>query len=193
MIDLKDRMLILTANIIALFMAYYYNSIAFILLFYWIENAVVGVFNVMRMIACGQNHVAKVIFIPFFILHYGAFMIGHFIFLIVLLAWIGEINVMTFSGISTIIIGVVALTITHGMRFVIEDAEGELKNKGPEIYLFKPYTGIIVMHLTIIMGAFIYSGLGKPFYIIILIIALKTLMELYAGNIKLWSPIVRRI
>jgi hypothetical protein len=192
MIDLKDRMLIITSNIIALFIAYYYHSISFILLFYWIENGIVGVFNIFRMISCGKNHVAKFFYVPFFIVHYGIFMIIHFFFLIMLIGWIGEYNVLTFTGISTIIIGIVALLVTHGMRFIVDETSGELRSKGPENYIMKPYPGIIVMHLTIILGAFIYSGLGKPFYIVMLIIVLKTFAELSVDSIK-WNSTVRQI
>ncbi len=193
MIDLKDRLLIITANLVAMFMAYYYQSIALILLLYWIENAIIGVFNILRMASCGQNPVGKLLFIPFFFMHYGIFMVAHFIFLVFLLGWIGEGNVMNFSGIATIIIGVIAMIITHGMRFIIEETAGALKNRSPHEFIFNPYPRIIVMHLTIILGSLMYFGLDKPFYIIFLMIALKTLIELYMENIQIWNPTVRRI
>lgn len=192
MIDLKDRLLIIATNIVALFVAFYSKDISFILLFYWLENGVVGVFNVFRMFSCGQNQIAKFFYIPFFIFHYGIFMVVHFFFLVFLISWMGGGNIMTVSGISTILFGVIGLIITHGMRFISEETEGALINKGPEKFMMKPYPRIIVMHLTIILGTFIYFGLNKPFYIVILIIALKTFVELSIDEIK-WNSTVRQI
>lgn len=192
MIDLKDRLLIIATNIIALFVAFYSQDISFILLYYWLENGVIGIFNVFRMFACGQNQVAKFFYIPFFVFHYGIFMVVHFFFLIFLIGWIGGSNVMSFSGVSTILFGIIGLLIMHGMRFINEETAGELINKGPEKYIMKPYPRVIVMHLAIILGAFIYAGLEKPFYIVILIIALKTFVELSVENIT-WKSTVRRI
>ena len=106
---------------------------------------------------------------------------------------IGENNVMTFSGISTIIIGVVVLLLIHGARFVGDETSGQLKDSGPEKYIMRPYFRIIVMHLTIIAGTLLYFKLDKPFYIILLIIALKTSVELYFENDHTINSTVQRI
>lgn len=180
--ELRDKLMIITANIMALIVALYAGNISYLLLFYWIENGVLGLFNFLRMIVCGQNREAKLLYIPVFFVMYNAFMFGYFLLLVLLLKIIGENNVMTVSGISTIIIGVVVLLLTHGARFVGDETNGELKSTGPEKYIMQPYFRIIVMHLTVISGTLVYFKLDKPFYIILLIIALKTSVELYFEN-----------
>lgn len=44
---------------------------------FWIENVMVGLFNVLRMLwverGAGRAPVAKIVLIPFFVFHYGMF------------------------------------------------------------------------------------------------------------------------
>jgi len=57
-----------------------------ILLLYWCENVVVGVFNVLRMLCVKPDQpvtwVAKMFLIPFFIVHYGGFAMIHGLFVL---------------------------------------------------------------------------------------------------------------
>ena len=63
-----------------------------LLLLYWLENAVVGVFTALSLLALWPERpayatlaAAKLFSVPFFAVHYGMFWIGHGIFLMTLL------------------------------------------------------------------------------------------------------------
>ena len=81
-----------------------------ILTIYWLENGVVGVFNVLKMaraegpllggVAAGSltgyglpiEGSAKVVLIPFFIVHYGLFWLVHGIFILTLPMFTGFVS-----------------------------------------------------------------------------------------------------
>ena len=77
------------ANLVPLAGVYLWGwSLTDLLLLYWIENAVVGLYTVLTMLTswpAGQallpRVAGKLFFVPFFIVHYGMFWIGHGIFL----------------------------------------------------------------------------------------------------------------
>ncbi|MGE5760082.1 MAG: DUF6498-containing protein, partial [Gemmatimonadota bacterium] len=76
---------LLAANVAPLIgvLAHHWTVFAVVLL-YWCENVVVGVFNVLRMLVA-QPQVAlaqagKVLLIPFFCVHYGTFTFVHGVF-----------------------------------------------------------------------------------------------------------------
>ena len=57
-------------------------SIWTILTIYWVENGIVGFYNVLKMAAV--SGIGKLGVIPFFILHYGMFWLVHGIFILTL-------------------------------------------------------------------------------------------------------------
>lgn len=187
--EINDTIIIIVTNLVALLIAFYSHSIAFILLFYWLENAVIGLFNILKMLVCDKDTWGKLFNIPFFIMHYGVFMTVHLIFLVYIISLVGEKNVFTLAGMTTILSGFIALIISHGIRFIREEVSGEFKDKNSGYFMSKPYLRIIIMHMTIIFGTILYSILGKPFYIVLLIIVLKTIAELYSEHIKLFNSI----
>lgn len=72
--------LLILANLVPLYMVLYEGwSVGEILMVFWLENVVIGIYNVLRMISCGQKHAgySKPFIIPFFIFHYGMFTLGH--------------------------------------------------------------------------------------------------------------------
>lgn len=66
-------------------LAHYWTVFAVVLL-YWCENVVVGVFNVLRMLCArpqdGLAWAGKAFLIPFFCVHYGMFTFVHGIFVL---------------------------------------------------------------------------------------------------------------
>ncbi len=57
-------------------------SLATILFLYWLETAIVGFYNLIKLAMVAGP--LSVFFVPFFVVHFGAFMAGHFVFLNVL-------------------------------------------------------------------------------------------------------------
>src|SRR5438067_2017265 len=97
------------------------------LLLFWVENVIVGGFNVLRMLWAQPDNpliwVAKAGTIPFFIFHYGMFTTVHGVFVLTLF---GGVNQRGFPGPSTFLHAVqaagiwpaaLALAASHGVSF----------------------------------------------------------------------------
>lgn len=173
-----------------------------ILLIYWMESAVIGFFNVLKMGIAGWglnpkehigNIILKIFLIPFFIVHYGIFMIVHFIFIIVITSindkgQTGPILSNLLTALGAIAIPILILLISHGYSFIYNFIlKEEYKNANPHELMGQPYIRVIVMHLVIIFGTII-SGLLMKYYpnltfqigLIMLFILLKTIADIIA-------------
>jgi uncharacterized protein DUF6498 len=94
--------LLIIVNLIPLAGALFWGWDVFtLLILYWLENGIVGVFNVLKMaLAQGPldtragapeivNRVSRLTLIPFFIVHYGIFWVVHGVFVLSLPMFIG--------------------------------------------------------------------------------------------------------
>ena len=181
-----------------------------ILLIYWGESLIIGLFNIFKMIISGAIQDRK--FSPpgftagaglslFFTVHYGMFMFVHGVFIVIfmLIAASGDspgsappadpISAikMLIPGEMTVIeflesefAAIAALFISHLVSFYLNFIKtGEYNYTTADNYMVRPYKRIIVMHLTIIFGAFalFISGFKSVVFIIIWI-GLKILTDL---------------
>lgn len=183
-----------------------------ILLIYWGESLIIGIFNILKMLISGVIENGR--FSPsgsaeaaglslFFTFHYGMFMFVHGIFIIVFM-FMSLTQSITTSGInnspeiSFILEGlfpeintvtdfleseyaaVAALFISHLVSFYLYFIKtGEYNYTQASTYMMRPYKRIIIMHMTIIFGAFalFISGFKSAVFIIIWI-GLKILSDL---------------
>jgi hypothetical protein len=172
-------------------------NIQSILLLYWVESAIVGFFNIVKMVTAqgeliprgllANEHVQtagniisgvvqKLFLIPFFIIHYGGFMLVHGVFLFALFANPATTSIQSviqiFQGIS---IGIVCLFISHGFSFFRNYVmNGEYKTAQPGMLMMQPYARIVVMHITIIIGGIVSMMFGQQVLILVILIVLKT-------------------
>lgn len=163
-----------------------------VLLLYWCENVVVGGFNVLRMLCAqprsGVTWAGKVFLIPFFTFHYGMFTFVHGMFVVALFGG----NAVRFGGLSphtllTAVSGagltlpVAALVASHGFSFFHNYlAGGEYTRVLLPQLMFQPYGRIVVLHLTVLLGGFLVTALGSPVVAIVLLVGLKTAIDLGA-------------
>lgn len=163
-----------------------------ILLTYWAENAVIGFFTVVKMgMARGEPAAGDVvtlsspkgverkpatreILIPFFLLHFGLFMLAH---LFVLAASTGLIDEVLEKGIYGITIDFTLLGLlfaSHGTSFATNFVgRKELQAAPPSQFFFAPYPRVIIMHLAVMFSVF--AGLS-----VVVLVLLKTLFDLAA-------------
>ncbi len=123
--------------------------------------------------------IMKVPLIPFFMFHYGMFMAVHGVFLFVLLFGTAS------PGISpeylSLILGVIAFFVSHGYSFMQNYMRGgEYRTSTLQSVMFSPYPRIIVMHITIIIGAFFFLATNLPGVFLVLLVAMKTLIDVVA-------------
>jgi len=162
-----------------------------VLLLYWCENVVVGGFNVLRMI-CAQpksevTWASKLFLIPFFIVHYGMFTFVHGMFVVALFGGANRVagtsphallGAVSGAGLT---VPVIALVASHGFSFFHNYlAGGEYQRVLLPQLMFRPYGRIVVLHLTVLLGGFLVTALGSPTAAIVLLVGLKTAIDLAA-------------
>jgi len=190
-----------------------------ILLMYWMESAVVGFYNVLKMLAASMFETSGkfnpvgilggAFLSAFFTVHFGIFMLVHGIFLLVFMAmgfipapseWgLGQENVSPMviariaedfflprdllSFLASPGFGVTAVFASHGISFVLHFVRGkEYITQQAGNLMMQPYRRIIVMHMTIILGAMVMFGAQKLGLagagIVAVMVVLKTIVDL---------------
>ncbi len=172
-----------------------------ILIVYWLENGIVGVFNVLKMsYAAGATEDAKVsastyrvsgrpadqtskaYLIPFFCMHYGIFWLVHGVFVLTLPTFgaiTGEPDLAVDIPWGTVLFAVLALAISHGLSFWWNFlVRGEYLHTSAAAQMFRPYGRLVILHMTIIFGALAISFTGAPAAAIAVLVVLKTGLDL---------------
>jgi hypothetical protein len=157
-----------------------------ILFFYWLESAVVGIYNIPRMaLANSRNNNStsgpastrkshKLSGIIFFIVHYSGFMTGHGFFIFILFQPIT-------LDVTAILIGSISLLISHGVSFAVNFiGRKEYEKVSLSEQMIAPYKRIIVMHLTIMLCGFLMSFLNAPEVLLIFLVVLKIVLDVIA-------------
>jgi hypothetical protein len=153
-----------------------------VLLLFWAESAVIGIFNLARMWVIGRW---KVLFFgPFFLGHYGGFMVVHLLFIYGLMIPGGDASVSVsrvLDDFLTLYPALIALFISHGVSFYLNFlGRKEYETTSLQEQMSEPYKRIIVMHLTIIFGGFLVMLLDNKLPALVLMIALKIGVDLKA-------------
>jgi len=161
-----------------------------VLLLYWCENVVVGLFNILRMLAATPKDMAadagKLFLIPFFTFHYGMFAMVHGIFVLTLFGPGGHVSPSPATFIAAVSAagvwyGVLAMVLSHGFSFLHNYiAGGEFRRASLPQLMFQPYARVMVLHVTILIGGFAAKAMGAPVAALIVLIALKTALDLRA-------------
>lgn len=168
-------------------------SIGHIIILYWIENLVLGFWNVPRILFAGA-YVNKLKNLPlaiFFLVHYGIFCFVHGIFIVGLIAFserdsfnsaddVSEIatTVVSYASLG-LIVAIISMFLSTGWDLIKNYiANGEYKKWSIGRAMTYPYAHIIVVHIAIFAGAFGAILLGAPLALLIALIVGKTLIEL---------------
>ena len=171
-----------------------------ILAIYWLENGIVGLFNVFKLATVGAGGLVT---IPFFTVHYGIFWLVHGVFVWTLptfMAFGGDnppvvpildpslssIAVLDAaprpdSGIElgNVVFAGIFLFLSHGVSFVFNFLRGgEYRTTTPAQLMFGPYGRVVILHLTILFGAFAVAILGISVLPLVILVGLKTALDL---------------
>ena len=129
--------------------------------------------------------------IGFFILHYGMFWVVHgvFVFLLPLFAGLSTVEPgasgqgpMDFGPLPLEGVGLSALGLaaSHGISFFVNYlGRGEYLHVSPEQQMMSVYGRVFVLHITILGGAFVVGFFGTPFAALVLLVGLKTAIDLF--------------
>lgn len=195
---------LLGANAIPLLGVLFFKWDAFgIVLLYWSENVVVGFYNILKIalvkVKEPKEHLGKLFMIPFFMVHFGGFTGIHGVFVLtmfgksdggfmdrtswpcffafvqILLNVVREaFSIMT----PAMRLGVLALFGSHGISFVYNYLiKGEYARTDPGKLMTAPYSRVVVMHVAIIAGGFVLVALKSPVGLLLVLVVLKTFVD----------------
>ena len=169
-----------------------------ILLLYWIENAIVGLYTLPRILMAQgenpeingrQNPPGRLGAAVFFTVHYGIFWIVHGVFAGVLAASFPRVEGDGLWTAGSFALAVLAMVATHGLMFwrtwIRTDAR---RTASPVGEMFKPYGRLIALHVTVLLGAFGLSQLGAPAWTVTLLCVGKMILELGAETVLRLFP-----
>lgn len=133
--------------------------------------------------------------IGFFVMHYGIFWVVHGIFVFLLPVFAGisafEPDVaapalgfgpMDFGPLPLdgLLLATVLLAASHTMSFFTNYlGRGEYRHVTPAAQMVSVYGRVVVLHVTIVAGAFIVGFFGTPLAALALLVGLKTLIDLF--------------
>jgi len=171
-----------------------------VIILYWAESGIIGFFNIFKIILVkkltnenNKNNVnilnvpprflLKLFFAVFFCVHFGGFMAGHAVFLSGLI--LGAFDKNSSFGFNDFInylysvkTGIIALFISHGFSFFKNFIiEGEIETATIQDMFTAPYSRIVVMHITIIAGAFLMMLLKFPQIFSTVFVLLKIFLD----------------
>lgn len=191
--------IILVSNLIPLIGAVFLGWPPFLLLLlYWAESAIIGVFSIAAMFACGLlsekgarrilGLFGALILSAFFTVHYGGFMTGHLLFLFVLFSTgfsgfdFGIVQDTLYRALSDggLVSAFILLFLSHAWGFwAYFLKEKKYLTSGPQQLMAGPYVRIFIMQITILVGAAIAMSTGWSPSVIALWVALKTGADLF--------------
>lgn len=196
--------LLIISNLVPAIMIIYGGwTISDILVLYWAESGIIGFFNIFKIMLSRsfktfsnkeqipdyiKNDTVflfiKIFFAAFFTVHFGGFMAGHAVFLfgLVLRGFNSSSPFSNFwSYIENVRFGILALFISHGYSFFSNYIIGKERETTSIEQLFAaPYPRIVVMHITILAGAFLMMALKTNVAFLIVFIIIKIGVDLKA-------------
>ena len=132
----------------------------------------------------------------FFLIHYGLFWFVHGVFVFALPAFATFTEEMTdgfFPGtieptissairgpdMSAVAWGALGLAISHGASFVVNYVgRREYLRVSAARQMFAPYGRLVILHMAILLGAFVSLTIGSPVGALIVLVILKTIVDL---------------
>ena len=163
-------------------------DVFFLLLLFWCENVIIGVFGIARLIVAAESeNPVEGLFLPaFFLVHYGGFMFGHFMLLFAMYsshaadagrgAEPADYYSMVIENLNWV--AVVALFISHGWSF-IENYMGQREHESlkPGAAMALPYRRMMITHVALLAGGFFLIERGQPLVGLVLLVILKIVLD----------------
>ena len=193
--------LLLLANLLPLAGVLFLGwDVGMVLITYWLENGIVGLINIPKILLAKQSPTAvanfpagRAVYAGFFLVHYGVFWLVHgvFVFFLVNLSRGGFFG--SFSGgffpdnpVRTVLsdqalaFAALALLVSHGASFLFNYiGRGEYLRTSPDAQMLAPYSRLVILHVTIVLGSFFVIGLGQPEFLVALLVIMKTGFDLF--------------
>jgi len=169
-----------------------WNVFALLVLF-WMENVVVGVLFVLRMLCADPEDAAlwlgKLFMVPFFCFHYGMFTAIHGTFVFSLFGE-GDYPVQGLQVLEPaaraasnygLWLPIAVLVASHFFSFLWNYLyRGEFRSAQLSALMTRPYLRVVVLHIAIILGGIGAMALGSPVWALLVLLAVKIGLDLRA-------------
>jgi len=170
-------------------------DVAEVVFFYWFENLIVGLFNLLRIMTAASLEIGARLFLgTFFTVHYGMFCMGHMVFLVDVFGFPGLPPGQPAPGGGFALFDVIAapellfpprfwwpllvLAGSHGLSFLTHYLlGGERLTASQGTLMGRPYGRIVVMHLWLFAGGFLIMHWQAPMVALLALVLLKTLID----------------
>jgi hypothetical protein len=157
-----------------------------VMVLYWAESAVIGVFNICKIIIIGRW--AALFAAPFFAAHFGGFMAVHFMFIYTIFIQQFQAGGESAGELAEVALlftslwpALAALFISHAYSFVSNFlGRKEYRGKTVNDQMSEPYGRIMFMQLVLIIGGGLTMALGSPVPVLLIMIALKIFFDVKA-------------
>jgi len=111
----------------------------------------------------------------FFVSHYGVFWVVHGVFVLVF----GTFPGFGLADPSVVAVAAVGLLAYHAVSYRVNYlGDDEYEHNGPVTLMVEPYRRVVVLHVTIVIGAFAIAMVGAPVGLLVVMVAVKTLLDL---------------
>lgn len=181
--------LLVAANLLPLAGVLYWDwDVFYVLLLFWCENVIIGVFGIARLVVASKTEgTLGGLFLPvFFLVHYGGFMLGHFVVLFALYSGsmaeggssVQPADYYRLAVDNLLWVVVLALFLSHGWSFV-ENYMGNREHDRltPMQAMALPYRRMIITHVALIFGGFFLIERGQPLAGLVLLILMKIVLD----------------
>lgn len=152
---------------------------------YWLENVVIGIVNLLRLLTVGLtqiSHLFHALFLSvFFTIHYGMFTAVHGSFL-QSFAEPGLKDILSPTGLVNWAIGtgqgmalLVGIILIANLLFFVVDfiLKGEFLEVEPIQLMFRPYGRVVTLHIAILLGGALTLALGEPLLGVLLLLVIR--------------------
>ena len=161
-------------------------DLAQIMVLFWAENAVVGIYAVLKLAVIQRWGV--LLTGPLFIGHFGGFMAIHF--LVVYHLFVRGIAAKDPEPAAATALAalfaplwsaVMAMLVSHGVSFFSNFiGRREYLGRTGIRQMAEPYRRVGLLHVTLILGGFAVMALGQPIYALLVLVVLKITIDLRA-------------
>jgi hypothetical protein len=167
-----------------------------LLVVYWLESGAVGVATVAKIRRAEGDDGQRLPSIQFdgrsidwfvgrgnllvagvFVVHYGLFWFVHGVFVLFFPLFFPDLDP---ASPAVVAVAAVGLAAYHAVSYRANYIEGgEYERTGPVTLMTQPYRRVFVLHLTVVLGAFGVAGLGAPIGALIVMVLVKTALDLW--------------
>jgi hypothetical protein len=166
-------------------------SLKEVILISWVENVILGIFNIPKMLFCvappRSPLIGRIATTMFFMVHYGMFTFVHGVFIQSLV-----LPKQSPFGLTELLqealnleVALISLVLSHGISFMVNYVgQREYQTVSLPKQMFRPYGRIVAIHVTIILGGGLVHLTGSHVPMLVVLLVLKTVIDLFAHRFE---------